>query len=386
MRSFECSRWSTSVVSLVTSPFSTRKRLIFPANGSAIVLKTNAAVDAPSTSNGAPRFAGDGTPSTRRSSSACVPRFFVATEHADREDLAARDAELQRGGDVVRIELLALEVALHQRLVDLHHLVEQLLAVLLRELRHRVGDRDRLATPSARPGSCRRTCGARRRCPASSCSAPIGMWTATHFEENCSWIWPSVRKKSARSRSSMLTTSTRARPSSSASFLTRAVPTSKPITPETTTSAPSTTRSAQRASPWKDGSPGQSTRLIFRPCHSVCASESEIESCALLLVLVRVGDRRARLDRPESVDLARLEEERLDEGRLSRPAVADDGDVADLPRLGCSHVRALLLSVCAAAMLDRAAAFGYGEPSSAPRLRHASRGQERLDILRTRLG
>ena len=65
---------------MVTSPFSTRKRLIFPANGSAIVLKTNAAVAAPSTSNGAPRFAGEGTPSTSRSRSACVPRFFVATE------------------------------------------------------------------------------------------------------------------------------------------------------------------------------------------------------------------------------------------------------------------------------------------------------------------
>ena len=35
------------------------------------------------------------------------------------------------------------------------------------------------------------------------------MCTATHFEENCSWIWPSVRKKSARSRSSMFTTRTR---------------------------------------------------------------------------------------------------------------------------------------------------------------------------------
>ena len=179
--------------------------------------------------------------------------------------------------------------------------------------------------------------------PSSSCSDPIGRCTATHFDENCSWICPSVRKKSARSRSSMLTTSTRASPSSSASFLTRAVPTSKPITPETTTSAPSTTRSAQRASPWKDGSPGQSTRLILRPCHSVWASESEIESCALLLVLVRVGDRRARLDRAEPVDLAGLEEERLDEGRLPRPAVTDDGDVADLPWLGCGHLRAFLL-------------------------------------------
>ena len=38
---------------------------------------------------------------------------------------------------------------------------------------------------------------------------------------------------------------------------------------------------AHRASPWKDGSPGQSTRLIFRPCQLVCASESEIDICRL---------------------------------------------------------------------------------------------------------
>ena len=58
---------------------------------------------------------------------------------------------------------------------------------------------------------------------------------------------------------------------------TRAVPTSSPITPLTTTSAPSTTRSAHRASPWKLGSPGTSSRLILRSCHVVCASVSEID-------------------------------------------------------------------------------------------------------------
>ena len=81
----------------------------------------------------------------------------------------------------------------------------------------------------------------------------------------------------------------------------------------------------------------------MRPCHSVCASESEIETAAPLLVLVGVGDRRPGLDRAEPVDLAGLEEERLDQGRLPRPAVTDDGDVADLPWLGCGHLRAFLL-------------------------------------------
>ena len=106
--------------------------MIRPANGSAIVLKTKAAVCAPSMCVIEPIFAGEGTPSTIRSSSACVPRFFVAHPARDREDLAARDGLLERVRDLLDAELLALEVALHQRLVGLDDLVEQLLAVLLR--------------------------------------------------------------------------------------------------------------------------------------------------------------------------------------------------------------------------------------------------------------
>ena len=73
-----CAR-STSVESDVSVPASTRKTLIRPANGSATVLKTNAAVPRPRRRSASPFFAGDGTPSTSRSSSAVVPRFFVAT-------------------------------------------------------------------------------------------------------------------------------------------------------------------------------------------------------------------------------------------------------------------------------------------------------------------
>ena len=57
----------------------------------------------------------------------------------------------------------------------------------------------------------------------------------------------------------------------------------------------------------------------------------------LLLVVVPVGGRRARIDRAEPVRLAGLEEQRLDERRLARAAVADDGDVADLARLENGH-------------------------------------------------
>src|SRR6266508_3324312 len=111
--------------------------------------------------------------------------------------------------------------------------------------------------------------------PVNSCSDPIGRWTATHFSSSCSLIEFSERKKSARSRSSMLTKRTRARPSSEARCQTREVPTSTPITPLSTKSAPSTTWSAAIASPWKPGSPGASIRLIFRSCQFRWASAEE---------------------------------------------------------------------------------------------------------------
>jgi hypothetical protein len=44
--------------------------------------------------------------------------------------------------------------------------------------------------------------------------------------------------------------------------------TSTPITPLITNTADSHTRSAARASATKDGSPGVSIRLTFRPSHS----------------------------------------------------------------------------------------------------------------------
>ena len=74
-----------------------------------------------------------------------MPRFFVATPHATGNTSPRRDRGLERRRDLVRVELLALEVALHQRLVRLDDRVEQLLAVLRGELGHLVGDRPGLA-------------------------------------------------------------------------------------------------------------------------------------------------------------------------------------------------------------------------------------------------
>ncbi len=68
----------------------------------------------------------------------------VAGRHAagDREQLAVVRAVLQRRDDLVMGDLLALEVALHQRVRDLADLVHELLAVLLGGHLQVVGDRD----------------------------------------------------------------------------------------------------------------------------------------------------------------------------------------------------------------------------------------------------
>src|SRR5262249_35350512 len=175
--------------------------------------------------------------------------------------------------------------------------------------------------------------------PLTSCSEPIGMCTATQLVESCVRSCSSVRKKSARSRSSMFTNTTRARPSSSASRHDLAVPTSTPMTEETVTSAPSTTRAAQLALEARIAGDVDEVDLPLLPARVL--ERHRDRQLALVLVLVEVGDRRTGLDGAKPVDGSGLEEERLDERRLSRPAVTDDGDVADL--CGVGHGRSVLL-------------------------------------------
>ena len=74
----------------------------------------------------------------------------------------------------------------------------------------------------------------------------------------------------------------------------------------------------------------------------MCASESEIDICRFCSSSSQSETVVPGLDRAEPVDLARLEEQRLDERRLARPAVADDGDVADLSGLEAWAARLLL--------------------------------------------
>src|SRR3954451_24462910 len=103
--------------------------------------------------------------------------------------------------------------------------------------------------------------------PRTSCSEPIGISVATACGPKLSLICSSVRKKSARSRSSMFTNTSRDSPSSAARVQRRFVFTSTPITPLITNTADSQTRSAAIASATNDGSPGVSISLTLRPSH-----------------------------------------------------------------------------------------------------------------------
>src|SRR3954447_32040 len=113
--------------------------------------------------------------------------------------------------------------------------------------------------------------------PRISCSAPIGISVETTCWPKAPFSDSSVRKKSARSRSSMFTKTSRATPSSCARSHSRRVETSTPITPLTTKIADSHTRSAPSASAMKLGSPGVSIRLTFTSRHSKEASDAEMD-------------------------------------------------------------------------------------------------------------
>src|SRR5918996_3293157 len=113
--------------------------------------------------------------------------------------------------------------------------------------------------------------------PSSSCSEPIGISVATTCGPKACLSDSRLRKKSARSRSSIFTNIVRERPRSAARCQSRVVVTSTPITPLTTKTALSQTRRAARASATKLGSPGVSIRLILRSSQRNEDSPAEID-------------------------------------------------------------------------------------------------------------
>ena len=256
----------------------------------------------------------------------------------DREDLAAGDGVLERVRDLLDAELLALEVLLHQRLVGLDDLVEQLLPVLLDESRQLVGDRPRLRlllAVRARVGAHvedvddpgQLVLAADRQLDGDAARRKLLLHLTERAEEVGALPVEHVDEEDARDPE-----------------LVGALP--DPSRPDL--DAHDAAEHEQR--PLDDAERAARLALKARVAGDVDEVELPVlplrvrererdRHPPLLLVVVPVGDRRARLDRAEAVRLARLEEQRLDERGLTRASVADDGDVADLSGLECGHAR-----------------------------------------------
>ena len=104
--------------------------------------------------------------------------------------------------------------------------------------------------------------------PVKCFSSPMGNWIGTIARPNDVWRASRVRSRLARSRSVRVSTTMRGSSCASASSHIFSVCTSGPDTASTTTRAPSTTRSAARASLKKLANPGVSMRLILVLFHS----------------------------------------------------------------------------------------------------------------------
>ena len=270
------------------------------------------------------------------------PEILRRDRAPDREDLAARDAELEGGGDVVLVELLTLEVALHQRLVDLDHLVEQLFAVLLREVGDRVRNRDGLAL-----------------------LLPVRAHVRAHVEDvddPLELVLRADRDVDGDALRGELLLDLPERAEEVGPLAVEHVDDDHAGEPEILGElldpggADLEAHDARHDDERALDDPERAARLTLE--RRIAGTVEEVDLPALplgvrqgerdrdgaaLLVLVRVGDRRPGLDRAEPIDLTRLEEECLDEGCLSGSPVTDDGDVPDLAWLGCGHLRAFLL-------------------------------------------
>ena len=256
----------------------------------------------------------------------------------DREDLAARDGVLERVRDLLDAELLALEVLLHQRLVGLDDLVEQLLAVLLDESGQLVRDRARLRlllALGARVGAHvedvddagQLVLGADRQLDGDAARRELLLHLAERAEEVGALPVEHVDEEDARDPELVGALPDARRPDLDAHDA--AEDEQRPLDdPE---------RAARLALEARVAGDVDEVQLPALPLR--VRERERDRHLPLLLVVVPVGDRRARVDRAEAVRLAGLEEQRLDERGLARAAVADDGDVADLARLESGHAR-----------------------------------------------
>ena len=238
--------------------------------------------------------------------------------------------------DLLFAELLALEVALHQRLVGLDDRVEQLLPVLGDGVGHLGRNLGRLALALA--------LGARVRLQVEDVDDPGQLVLApdreVHGDAALGEVCPELLERAVEV----------------GALAVEHVDEDDAWEVELVGALPDARRLDLDA---HDGARDDERALDHAQCSDRVAAEArvargvdQVDLAALplavaerggqrhlpaLLVLVPVGGRRPLLDGAEPIDRAGLEQHRLDERGLPRAAVADDGDVADLPWFDCGH-------------------------------------------------
>ena len=167
-----------------------------------------------------------------------------------------------------------------------------------------------------------------RRLPWKSCSSPSGSSSGQSVSPNAVRSCASVRRKSARARSSWVTTMMRGTPAAAATVHAARVPPVTPSTALTTTTATSATRERTVHGADEVRMPGRVDERHV-PLDAVLAPreprgrEPEGGAARDLLRLV-VERRRPLLDAAHPRDRARSVEQRLREGRLARAHGADE--------------------------------------------------------------
>ena len=177
--------------------------------------------------------------------------------------------------------------------------------------------------------------------PRTSCSVPIGISVATTCWPKADFSVSRVRKKSARSRSSMFTKTMRARSSSAARCHRRAVvdlDAHHGVDDEDGRLAHA--QGAERVGD-EAGLAGGVEEVDLAVVPLERAQRRADRHLARLLVGVAVGGRGALGDRPEPVEHAGLVEQGLVQRGLAAAAVADECHVADA--IGAMHARTPLL-------------------------------------------
>ena len=250
----------------------------------------------------------------------------------DRIEIVVRDRGLQRRGDGVVVELLAAEVTLHQLLVRLDDGVEQLLAILGRGRRQLVRDRHRVALARARRIHVRAVVqqvddagqlvlGADRQMDRDAAVGELLLERGQRAVEVGALAIEHVHEDDPRELELLGT-----RPDA------RGVHLDAHHGGDDDERALDDAQARDRV--------GLEARVAGRVDQVDLASlPLEVSErrgqrhLPALLVLVPVGDGAAGLDGAEAIDLSGLEEHRLDERGLAGSAMADDGDVADLPGL-----------------------------------------------------